>query len=234
MKNPFRLPGPEALGYRPALESREFSPDTTSAYTWEDHDKYLKTTYPVRYRLRELWDNFRHSLYPIQRFFYYIRCHLQPSYRFHMLDLRDPYGPDGGYLYGYADPRAQIVYAAFAILVQFVEREMPHLKERPIRQETVANSALDLEALRALDDTWHQAWTEIHELYRWWTVGRKAESLAADALYDTYVLAGRDISSSKEDREIAKALWLESRSKEESREEEMLTRLIAVRKAMWT
>lgn len=49
---------------------------------------------------------------------YWIRCHIQPSYRFHFLDLRNKH-----YSHGWTDVDYQMMYACFNLLRSFVEKE---------------------------------------------------------------------------------------------------------------
>jgi hypothetical protein len=216
MKNPFALPGPETLGHHSALPSREFSPETTD-YTWEDYYEEMKKTHPIRYFINHGIKEFTYSLYPIKSFLYKVMCHIHPKYKFHWLDLRDKYGPAGGYTYGYMDPQEQLGYAAFAVLVSFVEKEAPWLKTYPVREPEHS-------------DWWYATYVELHELYNWWTVQRKAEYEADDQLYDQYKVLDKNDPNYK----VLQEAWMDSRNRQDKKLNEMLVRLIAVRKGMWT
>ncbi len=93
-------------------------------YTWEDWHKELKQTMPIRHFIVEdLYDklsSLKTLLYDDPK--YYLRSHLIPSKRFHMLEMRSP---QNGYKWGWCDRSSLLLYAPFAILRDFVEKEYP-------------------------------------------------------------------------------------------------------------
>lgn len=93
----------------------------------------------------------------VSRAYYWLRTHTKD--RYHMLDMRNA---RNGYAWGYKDRSELIMFAAFAILVEFVEKEYP--------------GVVDWEQ----DDEIRAARDEFMALYTWWTKGRREEN---DALY---------------------------------------------------
>jgi hypothetical protein len=104
---------------------------------------------------------------PLERWrpFYWLRTHTVDKY--HLIDIRNA---RNGYAWGWIDRSDAFLFANFAILVAFVEKEFPGCVDWDYDD--------DIKALAA----------EIKALYEWWTVGRKNEHDAAndaDAPVDT-------------------------------------------------
>ena len=152
--------------------------------------------------------------------------------RRHMLDMRNKVH---GYPGGYMDPSEQIFYASFAILKMFVEREKP----------------FDVYGLKIVDgrvafqdqgmpeqDAYYQ---ELYDLYTWWTVGRKKEE-------DVNAELGTKVKYHSEPAEVDPVYgqlfslkwtgpfdeWVKANDAFEARDQEMLERLIKIRKYLWT
>ncbi len=136
--------------------------NTEGEYTWEDWHKEMKTKYPIRHYLsQELPIK---VIVLIRRLitepYYWLRTHT--VHRYHMLNLKSP---NNGYAWGYCDPVNRLMYAMFAVLVDFVEKEDPL---------GTIDWDDDKDSAHARD--------EFMELYNWWKSGRKTEH---DALYAT-------------------------------------------------
>lgn len=93
--------------------------------------------------------------------FYWLRTHTVD--RYHLVDMRCP---RNGYRWGWLDRSEGMLFAAFAILVDFVDREYPGYVDWEHSDE-----------MRAQRD-------EVMALYRWWTVERKSERDADDGTTD--------------------------------------------------
>jgi hypothetical protein len=132
--------------------------------------------------------------------FYWLRTHT--IHRYHIVDMRSP---RNGYKWGWIDRSEGVMYAAFAVLVDFVENEYPGMVDWDWSEES-----------RTSRD-------EFMALYRWWTKERKEEHDAHDAECSR-------VFATKEDRkriyDAGEAL--------EAKDTEMLIRLIKVRNVLWT
>lgn len=194
-----------------ALPMKGFCND--DAYTWDDWKRDTRRDYPFRYWLTHTFPQF---FWPMQRIvkdtWYWVQCHTLPSYRFHMLDLRNP-GPGIDYTHGWLDRDTVMLYAAFTCLRQFVEREEP---EDPAVWST--DDGTDWSEHKKRHD-------EVMALYDWWMRGRLEDIVAEDRAFDVY-----DADKSED---TFKA-WTDARQLVEDREQEMLIRLVKVRRYMWT
>lgn len=152
--------------------------------------------------------------------------------RRHMLDMRNKLH---GYPGGYIDPSEQIFYANFAILKNFVEREKPFdVYDLKIVDGKVTSS----EQGPPEQDLYYQ---ELYDLYNWWTVGRQNENAAVAEL-------GAKVQYHSEPTEIDPIHgqlfslkwtgpfneWIKASDIFEARDQEMLERLIKLRKHLWT
>lgn len=222
----FKFPGPSAFreGVNDfALQSRDFSPEVSAdVYCWEDYYADLKKAYPIRYFFAEtLADFLRFKVWapivkPFKDFKYWFVSHVVPSRRYHMLDLRQP----NGYRYGWQDTDRRMLYANFNLLNEFVKHEMEDFY-CPTPDECSD------EGSRIQRNTYF----EIHEIHNWWNVERQKELNAIDKLTNDWWKAKKAIDPR------ASELFDELQSlkqKYDEKEEEMLIRLIKVRKSLWT
>lgn len=110
--------------------------------------------------LEDIWFTIRKAF--ANKYWYWLKCHLLPSWRFHILDLRKS-GND--YTYGWRDTDSRMLHACFLLLVEYVEKEKPF-------------EVIDW----SWDDKTKQVGLEIKDLYEWWTIRRPSakKQLAAD------------------------------------------------------
>ena len=144
----------------------------------------------------------------LKRFFYWLRTHTYN--RYHMLDMRNA---RNGYRWGWYDRSDLFIFANFALLVAFVEKEYP------------GHVDWDYE-----DNGTRAARDEFMALYKWWTIERKIERDACDAILAT--IYNGPLGAPVPPEEAAKAQAAEEAI--EARDDEMLRRLLAVRGALWT
>jgi len=177
-----------------------------------------------RSKLRTLWYRY---FRPLRVF---IRRYIK---RLHMLDIRSEMH---GYNGGYSDPCEQVLYANFAILKNFIEKEKPFdFYDLEIREAKVVSK----ETGKPTEEEYYQ---EIWDLYVWWTVGRKREQIAIDLVsrkvnYSFVETANEDPHYGK----LYEIKWegpkdeLRQMEREfEIKEDEMLMRLMKVRRHLWT
>lgn len=225
MKNPFEIPNkPEALPMRPFCNKGD--------YTWEDWREETKKKYPIRYFLTEeipFWWRVK-IVMPIEDFTYWLRSHLLPSRRYHMLDLRQPepkkYENDH-YRYGWIDANKQILYACFNILVNYIEKEHKGKYQEYVKfqEESVEHDLLDL----------REIWT----IYQWWKVDRSNQLKNVDRALSEWHDLLITTNNSEEMKEVPRLSVLKDRHSELEKEfnrteTEMLKRLIELREYMWT
>lgn len=221
------LPSPIKLGMSDsnALGSRHFGAQPGQA-TWDDWEEKVKVMYPVRYFLVEElvpWFNLQWRKYVTDPI-YWFKCHFMKSHKYHILSLRQPANKEFGfpaYKYGWIDSDTKMTYALFNILNIYVKDEMPH-QYCPSEEEVIAEPHLQ-----------HQrnAWLETKAIHYWWNVERLRQQKAHDELLHRWSEAR------KVDAPETQQLWDEMKETEkalEDKEEEMIIRLIKIRRSLWT
>lgn len=219
------LPSPKKLGMAKsnALGSRDFGTQPGQP-TWEDWQEKVKAMYPVRYFLIE-------ELVPMLKVkwrkyvwepWYWLKCHLHPRHRYHMLDLRQPkVKGEHSYRYGWMDSDTQILYALFNILNNFVKHEMPSWY-CPSEEEVAEDPALLNQRNRYL---------EVKSIHYWWNVERKRQ----DKRHSELLSKWHDARQSNDP--AVHQYWTELKDDEKAnkdKEDEMLARLLKVRGSLWT
>lgn len=129
--------------------------------------------------------------------------------RYHVINMS---GVDG-YSWGWIDSDQLLLYASFKILCDFVEKEDPTVGLRTVDDYGQFPAGPDEGLLVQLE---HDA--EVRTLYAWWTDERPREWKAHESLMTV------DRGSSTFERE--QQLY--------DRDDEMLIRLIKVRRYLWT
>lgn len=226
----FKFPGPSTFHKGAndcALQSRDFSPEVdSSVYCWEDYYADLKRTYPIRYFFAEtLADFLRYKVLspitrPIKDAWYWLKCHVLPKHRYHMLDLRQP-----DYTHGWRDTDTRLLYANFNLLNEFVKYEMPNFY-CPTPEECTNN---ELGNRKQRND-----YFEIISLHHWWNTQRALDSKkCADALTAWHDRKHKQKIFDEETERLWKEHMLHDEAFHET-ETEMLIRLIKIRKTLWT
>lgn len=241
-KKLFRLPGPKDLGMSESnnvMPSRFFA-NFKGELSWEDYEDKIKELFPVRFFFAYIFYDFiRYDVWfkissPIGKLWHYLVSHLIPSRRYHMLDLRQPKSnvfTVDHYRYGWIDVTEKILLANFALLNEFVEKEVPNSYFVP-SDEDIKNTSDkygEKTSLIRQRDIHH----EIMEIYNWWNSGRKAEAKEKNKLLTNWS-DFRKIDPCSFETEKA---WKDMQNAEEAFEaktEEMLIRLIKIRNYLWT
>lgn len=187
--------------------------------TWEDYHELMKMQYPVRYFLFDTLPRlFRwHVAHPLGNAKRFIKHFIWK--RTHLLDLRQRSWVPGcdEYDWGYIDPRETMLYSCMTCLGRFIE-------------ETDAKNHLEwlkLELMKTTEDMGRgiiedsiALYTEALAIHRWWTSDRKAKFLAMQ-LSDKY--------QTTEERQETFSKW----DAFEAEEDEMLVRLMRIRRGLW-
>lgn len=214
-------PGPKKMGKSDhnALPSRLFG-SKPGAYTWEDWHEDAARDYAVRYFLTTTLLRFLTYYWRrVTDAVYWVKCKTLPSYRFHLIDIRNP-GPGIEYTHGFRDKPQTMLWACFVLLREYIE------KEEPVNpREAWPDEALNEEPLLSQQRTYDEA----KALYDWWMVGRVEEEKAEDACYKHYCSR-----KGMPDEEEARQAWFDSSAHTDAREQEMLLRLVAIRESLWT
>lgn len=234
-KKLFHLPTPKELGKSKynALPLKSFTP-WTKDYTWEDHDAYLKETYPVKFFLaKEMPDFIKYNCYypiarPISNGWYWLKCHLLPKHRYHFLDLRQPHNEDciDDYQYGWADVVSKILYANFNLLKEYFDEEPYDLRKDYSQEEIDADVSMSRQ---------QHVYDEAKTILHWWQVERKTEVKYVNELRRLWCDA-KDDDIGPDDPETL-SYWNQLNEAEavlEAKTEEMLIRLIKIRNSLWT
>lgn len=221
-----KLPSPIELGWSEhnALEDEEWS-DEPKGKTWQDWHRTVKEMHPVKYWFAETFGDFvRYKVWlpftrPFEKARYWFVSHFIPSRRFHMLDLRQK----DEYQYGWADVPQKMLYAMFNLLSEFLNKETPHdltqwyTREQIEADEGMKRQQADIDEARAI--------------YQWWTVGRKEEQGMHDKLLHDWSEARRNKSSNRE--HLWELLQFQEKANED-KTDEMIARLMKIRRTLWT
>lgn len=224
----FRLPSPKELGWtvddHNALPMALFRQVGDDSHTWEDWDEKMRKEYPIRYFLAEtvpFWFNTRikRRLHDV---WHYIASHVVPSRRYHMLDLRQP-KQKGKYSYrfGWLDSDSKMVYALFNILNTFVKDELPNMY-CPSEEDVQANPHLLTQRMTYL---------EVKAIHYWWNVERLRQHKVHDDMLHNWAEAKRAHDPNEHQ------LWVDLQKLEadlNDKEDEMIGRLIKIRRSLWT
>ncbi len=226
LKRIFKLPSPKDLNMSPynALPCRAFTPDCDGP-TWEDWEEKVKKMHPVKFWFSKTLDDFlEYKLWipftrPIIKFYDYIVYNFVPSKKYHLLDLRQPknkYNVDN-YKYGWRDVPDKMLYAMFNLLGDYLNKEKPHdLTKFYSRDQINADAGLKMQQ-DALD--------EAREIYRWWCEDRKIAISEHNALLEKWG-DNRNYISLDELNEKEKII--------DQKTDEMVLRLIKIRRTLWT
>jgi len=205
----FKLPSPRDLGWNEydALPMREFTPDC-EGYTWEDWHEKMKRAYPIKYFFSETLPlKITRWVRPIKELYYWLTCHLLPSRKYHLLDLRKS---SHGYKYGYRDPSEKMLYAMFSLLKEYIDSKPYDLSEDFSLEEINADPGMKIQ---------FEKFEEAKQILFWWEFSYKKEE------EDRYELfSSKEISAEE-------FLFLERES--DSKTEEMLIKLIKIRNHLW-
>jgi hypothetical protein len=242
-KKLFKLPGPVALGMSDndhAMAS-EFFRNNPEEYTWEMYYDKLKELYPVRFFFAStLPEFFRRRWWsakrPFEDAYYWLKCNLITDHKYHLVDIRkatDYTGPPR-YTHGWIDTNWRMVYAMFSLLIDFVEKEMPHSYSIPSEEDAAKDDG-------TYDSPYsgYKAQLERHKeymaIYKYWTQEYPAEEEARNKLTLLWSTAHRKNKGS--DNEETEKLWNElqvMKDTQDKRLEEILHRLIDVRHYLWS
>lgn len=204
-----------------ALPSRMFDP-FEAKFCWEDWEEEVKREYPVRYFLGKTvphWFAVKITMRLRDWKWKIIDFFKRP----HMLDMRYP-GEYGG---GYVDPCHAMLVANFKLLGKYIAEEPYNLRD------DYSDEEIDDQGLRAQQDHYDEAMA----LWRYWTVERKELEAGRYASYDKMKQAGKE--GDKERYEELREEWLSEkdeygRDERDRVEDEMLGRLIKIRRGLWT
>ena len=188
-----------------ALPSRDFDAQPGD-YTWEDWREEAKAAHPVRFFLSDTLPRLIRVRITMQiaHLWYWFRCHTYT--RYHVLDLRSK---EYGYKWGYGDPVEMVLIANFRILQNFVEKEHPDIGSMEVKDHADHDSQwMELIESQVKDEK------EIRFLYDWWMITRP--QLVASL------------------RKAERRQYSELSDEIDRQDDEMLVRLMAVRRRLWT
>lgn len=229
-----KLPSPVDLGWshHDALEDEDWS-DDPKGKTWQDWDRTVKQMHPVKYFIAETMGDWLQRKWwrlrnPFKDAHYYVVSHVVPSRRYHMLDLRQPKRKGelaniDAYRYGWVDVPEKMLYAMFNLLGEYLNEEQPHdLTTAYTREQIDADPAMKAQQ-GAVD--------EARTIYNWWMVGRKQEIKNIDDTRHLWWQSKKAKEPSK-DEYWNKLNRLEAEF--EAKTDEMVARLMKIRRTLWT
>ena len=164
---------------------------------------------------------------------------LQGWHNYHLVDARSELN---GYKGEWCDRDRVMLFCCFNILKEYVE------KEQSPEWRDLVNSTPEqyVEKHGGGDPGWvendlflgaqHDTDREIMALYAWWTGGRKAEHGAVDRLYNQIGdMKGEDfLKILNTPRSQAWKAWSQALMDLDTRDDDMLKRLMNVRSSLWT
>jgi hypothetical protein len=233
----FKIPGPADLGMSEnnnAMGSDLFPQDGIE--TWENYYARVQKEYPVRFFfasilpgfLRHIW---RRVATPVEDAIYWFKCHTLTSHRFHLLDLRQPRQSKDVvnydcYRYGWCDVPEKMLYAIFNLLGEYLE-EGPHdLTQWYSREEINADAGYKSQ---------QDAIEEARAIHHWWLVTRKEERAAHDKkLSEWSDLQHNDKTRHNGEADKAFKELDQIKDANEAKIDEMIARLMKIRRTLWT
>lgn len=147
---------------------------------------------------------------------WWIRYRVHPSHRYHVVNTMDKWGKLNGVTYGWEEVDHQMMYACFKLLVDYVEKQRPF--DLIDFQTEEINKALGKEIL---------------DLYGWWTVTRPQERQDLAAAWSKLPRPQFDENGRWSPRPEARELVDRNRDLD-AKDDEMLMRLVKVRRHLWT
>lgn len=254
----FKIPSPKDLKMSDnnyAMAS-EFFRNNSTEFTWEQYYAKVKKDYPIRYFFAatfiqffiDIWNGFSK---PIEDFIYKVKCHTLSKYKYHLIDIRQPLPKNGvvnidAYRYGWMDTDGRMQLAMIKLLNDFVEKEMTskhyykpseeEIAKLKMEGETDKNKKIEYELLRhQLDNQ-----KEVMTIYNYWNEEHKISDKHIEEQMMIWSDRRSEVIKSSCDKcndIILKAHhdrlnYLEQTRSE--KEEEMLIRLIKIRKFLWT
>lgn len=231
IKKIFQFPSPKDLGLSNSnsLPLRKLTPDAKQ-FSWEDYDNYIKKTYPIKYFLLEtLYNYIKYNIFykayiPLYKIYHFMLCHFVPSRKYHLLDLRqkeNKFSVDV-YRYGWIEIPEKMTYAMFNLLTEFVENSQK-IDFNQFSEEDLKNDP-GLRQQKLLFD-------ESQEIYNWWHIERKKDLNEINNLYKDF-----DIALNSKNLNLKNDLLELIRAKESSMEyktDQMLERILKIRKGLW-
>jgi hypothetical protein len=234
----FKVPTPSQLGkgkYCDALPMRDFS--NPGDYCWEDYYEEIAQKFPIRNFFGiTLPDFIKYKIWfriwvPYNTLYQYLVSHLVPSQRYHMLDLRQPCDKNQAvnfdcYRYGWVDVPERMLYAMFNLLDKYIE-ENPYALSYEYSQWEVENTP-DLQHGYELQQ-------ETKAILHWWKVERKESLLNLEKMSKELVeLADNKDKLSPGEYSEKCTRYHQAKEDLETKADEMLIRLIKIRRELWT
>jgi hypothetical protein len=212
-----RLPKPYALPMR-GWGSK------AGDFTWDDWREQARAKHPFRFWLHETFPHWIrvHITMKIEHWWYWLRTHTYN--RYHILDLRSDVGLT--YKWGWVEVDQAMMLACFNLLRSFVEKQdgLAYLKwEDP---NWYANASQDE---KDMHDKQRADLIGIKTLYDWWMTGRQKEHEALDAAYERDSGGMRLAIGNPKLKAYGEAL-----RDLDSRDDEMLAKLMKYRRHLWT
>lgn len=226
-----KLPSPVDLGWSEynALPSKDWTPNCAGP-TWEDWHVEVKKRHPIKYWIAETASDFlRFKIWfpikkPFSKAYYWLTSHLIPSRRYHMLDLRQP----GGYQYGWQDVDSRMLYAMFNLLKEYFKEEPYDLSKDYSIEEINADPGRK---------TQYEHLQEAKAILHWWEVSRIEDAKARDDLLHQWSKLRKATKALPGSDETVDKMWAVLQNAEQDddkKEDEMIARLMKIRRTLWT
>ncbi len=174
---------------------------------WE---KKLKTKYPTRYAIGEAIERFfgpfRVAKRKCKTAYWALQHRFNPKHRYHIVNTKLPPG--------YHEVETRMFYAMFQLFAEFMEFQLktPHVVweyDKSAFEDWMIED--DLEGVEKEIESRNKMWKEMNDLYTWWTV--------------TYPKLEKDFDES--------SFTIEAEEEFEKEVEEMMIRLVKIRRTLW-
>ncbi len=220
----FKLPSPVELGMSKvnalALTKAQGNPN------WEDWDAKVKKLHPIKYfvlRTVYMWIRVK-IIRPLSDFWYFFKS--KTFSKQHFLDLRQPKNEfqTDEYRYGYCDIPEKMLFAWFNLLDDYLNKEKPW---DPITSYTLQQINID----PVLQEQYNHL-QEAKSILNWWKVERKDYFKGINEIIS--LVQQKDNKLSEIEKEDLLTFYYNLETFMNEKEDEMLARIIKIRKSLWT
>jgi len=233
-KKLLHIPGPKDLGMSKHNNSMAIAlfRNYPGELTWEDYHARIKKEYPVKYLIKYSIPKFFSYVYrkattPIKDFIYWFKCHTIKEHKYHLIDIRNE-----TYKYGWLDTDSRMELALFSLLVEFVEKELDSY-HTPTEKDAIADDqGIDPNIYTGVRKQYNN-YKEYMSIYNYWKYEKPIlDKQHSDKINEWYE-AHKQNPFSKLTKKLAKekSIIEDNNTKKLN---DMLHRLIDIRKSLWT
>jgi hypothetical protein len=150
--------------------------------------------------------------------------------RYHILDLRQPknnISNEDNYDWGWQDIDRRMLFAIFNLLNEFVKYEMPY-RYIPSEEDVADDPSLKEQRDSCL---------EVLAIHKWWNEDRKRDAVIIEKALEVWWKIGggiKNINNHSIEADSAHREWMRLNDDFNKKEDNMIMRLMMVRRSLWT